>query len=213
MSFWTPDEVKIIEENRSLIESGDVGKIIAPNSPVPEWMKNKLIYSFYKLGLDVYKGLDYIPESFYRWTFIFPTNIRSVVLPENVKVSPYAFRGTLIDTIAVPSSTKITALPKDIEEIYYEAADGPACQSKVSMRKVRFDHSSPWEVKLEPNYVYAVYQSSRDKVRIRGTDGINPVAWVAFPENLREIGKVYKVEELSWNGKNYRAKGKITEVN
>lgn len=213
MSFWTPDEVKILEDNRTLIESENMDRIW--KSSLDKKFVQKLQYSFYKLGIDMYKGLEEIPDGFYRWTFTQPVGIRSVTLPDNMVVMPGAFNGTLISSVAIPVNTRISGgrfYSGDIEEIYYEAKDGPLGNSKIALHNVRFDHNSPWQVKLEPNYVYTVYQASRDKVRVRGTDGVNPVAWVAFPENLRSIGKVYKVEELSWNGKNYRVRGRITEV-
>lgn len=52
----------------------------------------------------------------------------------------------------------------------------------------------------------------RNELRARGDDGIHGEAWVQFPKDLRKYGKVYKVDQLIWNGKNYRAKGNIEEV-
>jgi hypothetical protein len=173
----------------------------------------KLQWSFCKLGIDMYKGLKTIPAGFYRWTFTQPTFITSVTLPDNIQVDPYAFRGTLISRIAVPKNTLIYGLTSEVEEVYYESSSGPDGRAKIALHNVRFDHNSHWKVKLEPNYVYTVYQASRDKVRVRGTDGVNPVAWVAFPENLRTSeGLVYKVGELSYNGKNYRVRGGIARI-
>jgi hypothetical protein len=214
MSFWTPDEVELLEKERGLLETGDMNQIWYSGAFTQKFIE-KLQYSFYKLGIDMYKGLDEIPAGFYRWTFTQHSQIYSITLPGNRRVHPEAFRKTLIHSIAVPKSTSINGgllQRSDVEEIYYEGEFGSPKNAKIALNNVRFDHNSLWQVKLEPNYVYAVYQASRDKVRIRGTDGVNPVAWVAFPENLRSIGKVYKVEELSWNGKNYRARGRITEV-
>lgn len=54
-----------------------------------------------------------------------------------------------------------------------------------------------------------------DKGRLRamGDDGVHGLAFVAFPNHLREFeGQHYEVEQLVWNGKNYRAVGKIEEV-
>jgi hypothetical protein len=211
MSFWTPDEVEILEKERELLETGDMNQIWYSGAFSQKFLE-KLQWAFCKLGIDMYKGLKIIPAGFYRWTFTQNTLITSVTLPDNMEVDPYAFRGTIISRIAVPKNTKISGLSSEVEEIYYEAENSGVDKAKIVLHNVRFDHNSPWKVKLEPNYVYTVYQSSRDKVRVRGTDGVHPVAWVAFPENLRSIGKVYKVEELSWNGKNYRVRGRITEV-
>jgi hypothetical protein len=211
MGFWTPEEVEILENNRSLIETEDMNQIWYSGAFSQKFLE-KLQWSFCKLGIDMYKGLKTIPAGFYRWTFTQNTLITSVTLPDNVQVDPYAFRGTLISQVAVPKNTLVYGLTGEVEEIYYESPRGADGRAKIVLHNVKFDHSSLWKVRLEPNYVYTVYQASKNKVRVRGTDGINPVAWVAFPEELRELGRIYKVDELSWNGKNYRAKGNIVRI-
>ena len=61
--------------------------------------------------------------------------------------------------------------------------------------------------------VTIIYDPSAKKLRGRADDGINGPAWVAFPSNLRDYdGQQYEVEQLIWNGKNYRAVGKIVEI-
>lgn len=60
--------------------------------------------------------------------------------------------------------------------------------------------------------VEIVYDNSKKEYRAQGDDGYHGKAWVQFPTNLRQEGKRYKVDELIWNGKNYRAKGNIEEV-
>lgn len=52
-----------------------------------------------------------------------------------------------------------------------------------------------------------------NKFRARADDGIHGRANVAFPTALRtKNGQKYEVERLTWNGKNYRASGRITPV-
>ena len=54
-----------------------------------------------------------------------------------------------------------------------------------------------------------------DKGRLRAmsNDGIHGVAFVAFPNNLRQFeGQRYEVDQLIWNGKNYRVAGNIVEI-
>ena len=54
-----------------------------------------------------------------------------------------------------------------------------------------------------------------DKGRLRAfaTDGVHPGGWVAFPNDLRQFeGQTYEVDQLIWNGKNYRVSGNIVEV-
>ena len=51
------------------------------------------------------------------------------------------------------------------------------------------------------------------RLRALGTDGVHPAAWVAFPNNLRQFeGQLYEVDQLIWNGKNYRVAGNIVEI-
>jgi hypothetical protein len=65
-----------------------------------------------------------------------------------------------------------------------------------------------------PNIVTIVYDTTARKLRARATDGIHGEANVAFPNALRiRSGLQYEVEELIWNGKNYRVSGEITPVN
>jgi hypothetical protein len=51
------------------------------------------------------------------------------------------------------------------------------------------------------------------RLRALATDGTNPAAWVAFPNDLRQFeGQLYEVDQLIWNGKNYRVAGNIVEI-
>lgn len=59
--------------------------------------------------------------------------------------------------------------------------------------------------------VRIVFHSGR--LRALGTDGVHPAAWVAFPNDLRQFeGQLYEVDQLIWNGKNYRVAGNIVEI-
>lgn len=60
--------------------------------------------------------------------------------------------------------------------------------------------------------VEIVYDYSKKELRAQGDDGTHGKNWVQFPKDLRQQGKKYKVDQLVWNGKNYRAKGNIEEV-
>ena len=58
-----------------------------------------------------------------------------------------------------------------------------------------------------------VIVSDHGRLRALGTDGTNPAAFVAFPKNLRQFeGQKYEVDQLIWNGKNYRVAGNIVEI-
>jgi hypothetical protein len=51
------------------------------------------------------------------------------------------------------------------------------------------------------------------RLRALATDGTNPAAFVVFPNNLRQYeGQIYEVDQLIWNGKNYRVAGNIVEI-
>jgi hypothetical protein len=65
-----------------------------------------------------------------------------------------------------------------------------------------------------PSGKYAVrIVSHNGRLRALGTDGVHPAAWVAFPNNLRQFdGQLYEVDQLIWNGKNYRVAGNIVEI-
>lgn len=61
--------------------------------------------------------------------------------------------------------------------------------------------------------VTIIYDDNAKKLRARADDGTNGPAWVAFPSNLRDFdGQQYEVDQLIWNGKNYRVAGNIVEI-
>lgn len=65
-----------------------------------------------------------------------------------------------------------------------------------------------------PSGKYAVrIVSHGGRLRALATDGVHPAAWVAFPNDLRQFdGQQYEVDQLIWNGKNYRVAGNIVEI-
>lgn len=64
-----------------------------------------------------------------------------------------------------------------------------------------------------PNKYYVRIVSHNGRLRALATDGTNPAAWVAFPNDLRQYeGQQYEVDQLIWNGKNYRVAGNIVEI-
>lgn len=55
--------------------------------------------------------------------------------------------------------------------------------------------------------------SDKGRLRALATDGVHPGAWVSFPNHLRQFdGQKYEVDQLIWNGKNYRVAGNIVEI-
>ena len=65
----------------------------------------------------------------------------------------------------------------------------------------------------EKPIVTIVYDNVARKLRARADDGIHGEANVAFPNALRiRSGLQYEVDELIWNGKNYRVSGNINQL-
>lgn len=63
------------------------------------------------------------------------------------------------------------------------------------------------------NIVTIVYDTKAHKLRARADDGVHGEANVAFPNNLRtNEGQQYEVDDLIWNGKNYRVSGNIVAI-
>lgn len=71
----------------------------------------------------------------------------------------------------------------------------------------------PAPVPAAGNIVTIVYDAKAHKLRARADDGVHGEANVAFPNALRNReGQQYEVDELVWNGKNYRAVGNIVAI-
>ena len=63
------------------------------------------------------------------------------------------------------------------------------------------------------NVVTIVYDNTKHKLRAQADDGVNGKGWVSFPTNLRTTqGQQYQVDQLVWNGKNYRVSGDIVPL-
>ena len=64
-----------------------------------------------------------------------------------------------------------------------------------------------------PGKYVVVIVDYKGRLRAIATDGTNPTAFVAFPNDLRQFeGQKYEVDQLIWNGKNYRVAGNIVEI-
>lgn len=67
--------------------------------------------------------------------------------------------------------------------------------------------------KKSTNKYIVTIVSHGGRLRALATDGIHPAGWVAFPNNLRQFeGQKYEVDQLIWNGKNYRVAGNIVKI-
>jgi hypothetical protein len=71
-------------------------------------------------------------------------------------------------------------------------------------------------VKTSPssNKIVTIFYDHRaGKLRAQANDGVNGTANVAFPNHLRtQPGQQYEVDNLIWNGKNYRVSGNVKPI-
>ena len=80
------------------------------------------------------------------------------------------------------------------------------------MSKNTGQSSSPASIMSSDKYVVRIV-SDHGRLRALATDGVHPAAWVSFPNSLRQFdGQKYEVDQLIWNGKNYRVAGNIVEI-
>ena len=86
----------------------------------------------------------------------------------------------------------------------------PNHSSNVTQNTIQQTPAAP----LNTNDKYIVrIVSDHGRLRALATDGVHPAAWVSFPNSLRQFdGQRYEVDQLIWNGKNYRAAGNIVEI-
>ena len=100
------------------------------------------------------------------------------------------------------------------------ASGTPASSSTISNvsnttnKAITAQTGGPTQPTLNRNNKFVVrIVSHGGRLRALATDGVHPAAFVAFPNNLRQFeGQHYEVDQLIWNGKNYRVSGSITEI-
>lgn len=74
-------------------------------------------------------------------------------------------------------------------------------------------NTTPQNVKVTTGKYMVGIVSDKGRLRAMGNDGEHGIAFVAFPNNLRQFeGQRYEVDQLIWNGKNYRVAGNIIEI-
>ena len=85
--------------------------------------------------------------------------------------------------------------------------------SKINTSSAAVSQSGPTQPALNNNKFVVRIISHGGRLRALATDGVHPAAFVAFPNNLRQYeGQRYEVDQLIWNGKNYRVSGNIIEI-
>lgn len=139
-------------------------------------------------------------DSFYFWDFGY----------ELGDLGDLAQHKYLFDTI-----DKAEDLAKDIfndpdyedEEVYIMSVD----IINADVKYIKTIISPAKAIGSSKNIVTIVKDSG--KLRAQADDGTHGKGFVAFPVALRnKEGQQYEVETLTWNGKNYRASGKITPI-
>ena len=91
------------------------------------------------------------------------------------------------------------------------ASGQPAKTSSTASQAMT--NTIPQNVKITAGKYMVGIVSDKGRLRAMGDDGEHGVAFVAFPNNLRQFeGQQYEVDQLIWNGKNYRVAGNIVEI-
>ena len=83
----------------------------------------------------------------------------------------------------------------------------------ASGQRINTSTATPVSSPAMPSKYVVRIVSHGGRLRALATDGVHPAAFVAFPNNLRQFeGQKYEVDQLIWNGKNYRVAGNIVEI-
>lgn len=89
----------------------------------------------------------------------------------------------------------------------------PAQQSNVPTQANPAPTPQPTSQPSSNKIVTIIYDTKAHKLRARADDGVHGEANVSFPTALRNHeGQQYEVDDLAWNGKNYRAVGNIVAI-
>ena len=102
---------------------------------------------------------------------------------------------------------------EDLAEELLEWLDSSGKRISLSTPSASAQTASNTQVKTTTGKYKVAIVSDHGRLRAMADDGIHGLAYVAFPNNLRQFeGQHYEVDQLIWNGKNYRVAGNIEEV-
>lgn len=133
---------------------------------------------------------DMVPEPYTKFVF------RGTITDKQAESAGY----TLVEGIFDKPSMSNWVSAKSGQQVNLKANNAPATNSAAANRPAN------------GKYVVTIV-SHNGRLRALATDGTNPAAWVAFPNDLRTIeGQKYEVDQLIWNGKNYRVAGNIVKI-
>lgn len=116
----------------------------------------------------------------------------------------FVFRGSITDRQAERAGYTL---------VEWKAASGkPVTANANNVQNAATSATTPATTANNGKYVVTIV-SHGGRLRALATDGTNPAAWVAFPNDLRTAeGQKYEVDQLIWNGKNYRVAGNIVKI-
>lgn len=129
----------------------------------------------------------------------------------------FVFRGSIANTTAEQEGWTLvedTFTAKPSNRSSWVSASGKPINATSVITQSKSVPVSPAASSTPANDKYIVrIVSDHGRLRAIATDGVHPGGWVAFPNNLRQFeGQKYEVDQLIWNGKNYRVAGNIVEI-
>jgi len=120
----------------------------------------------------------------------------------------FVFRGTIVNNIAEKHGWTLVEWKTSSGD---KVTTNASSNTSVATTPATSQQATASQVSSGKYTVRIVTHGGR--LRALGTDGVHPAAWVAFPNNLRQRdGQLYEVDQLIWNGKNYRVAGNIVEI-
>jgi hypothetical protein len=128
----------------------------------------------------------------------------------------FVFRGNIYNTQAEKAGyTLVEGIFDNVpsnRNSWVSMAGRPANTASNTLPVTQSGHTTTVSSATPGKYVVRIV-SHGGRLRALATDGIHPAAWVAFPNDLRQFeGQQYEVDQLIWNGKNYRVAGNIIEI-
>lgn len=120
----------------------------------------------------------------------------------------FVFRGSITNRQAERAGYTL------VEGIFDKPSTSSWVSTKTGQKISSNNTTQPAQTSQPSNGKYVVtIVSHGGRLRALATDGTNPAAWVAFPNDLRTVeGQKYEVDQLIWNGKNYRVAGNIVKI-
>ena len=168
----------------------------------------------YYLDKDGNKKLIYAPKDITSYDGDEGAEKLEYMIPE--PYTKFVFRGTITDRQAESAGYTLVegifdSKPSSLTS-WKSASGQPIALTNNSTSTSASTSTSSTARTTTGKYKVAIV-SDNGRLRAMGDDGIHGLAFVAFPNNLREFeGQHFEVDQLIWNGKNYRVSGNIEDV-